>query len=195
MTGAYRGPLITWTEGPADTAPVLLLHDRFNDQDELQTLCDGLKAERRVIRVRGARTQMEDTYIKGYYWYYGPVNRPELSTLGDALYHLQNLVLHLASTAPEGRISLVGKGEGGVVALLLAMVWPDRIDRLVSIDGVLPDNLDSFPLDIRRATGLPALLIGDLAQFADTTTFLDDHGWSVETDSKADAVAPWLLSD
>ncbi len=181
MNDPYRGPLIIWKTGQQGAEPVLLMHDRFQDESELAALADSLGQDRQAVRVRSPRTQMEDTRIKGYYWFFGPPERPELSTLGDGLFHLETLILHLADASPSGKLALVGKGEGGVMALILAQVWPERISRVVSIDGGLPDNSASFPVDLKPAPGLPALLIRQTGDLAATATALAANGWAVES--------------
>lgn len=194
MADAYRGPLITWSVGSAGAEPVLLLHDRYKDHDELADLGAELAAKRRVVRVRGARTQMEDTSIKGYYWFIGPLERPELSTFGDGLHHLETLLLSLTDASPDRRVALVGHGEGGTMALTLALVWPERISRVVSIDGPLPANRDAFPLELRRASGLPVLLVPEARNLDETATALKQSGCRVETGRGTGAVADWLLT-
>ena len=192
MPESRRGPLITWSEGPVDAEPVLLLHDRYADHDQLDRFRAPLAGRHRVVRVRGARTQMEDTYIKGYYWFIGPPERPELSTFGDALHHLETLLLALAASAPAGKVALVGRGEGGTMALMLALVWPERVSRVVSIGGPLPANRAEFPLELRDGEGVRALLVPGAGPADGTAEALRAVGWQVETASDEGGAVDWL---
>ena len=85
MSVRTKGALITWTTGRPDGPPVVLLHDRYLDHDANDALGARLAPTHRVISARAARTQMEMGQIKGYYWFLGALDQPELSTLGDPL--------------------------------------------------------------------------------------------------------------
>lgn len=159
MSVRDHGALLTWTSGDPTGSPVLLWHDRYRDRDPQDPLLPALASGHRVVAARSARTQMEMGAIRGYYWFLGPLHRPELSTLGDALSHAERLVLDIAATTGE-RVSLVGRGEGGTLALLVGLLWPDVVSAVVSIGGPAPHNLDRLPLTWPPADGLPVLLVG-----------------------------------
>lgn len=169
--------LITWTTGVPDGIPVVLLHDRYRDHDELDALARDLAATHRVVAVRSARTQMENTLIKGYYWFLGPFERPELSTLGDGLHHLERLLLQL--TEGGGKVHLAGIGEGGTMALIMALVWPDLVASVASLDGPLPDTIDSLPLQLGSADGLAVLLAESTRDLGPSAAALTGRGAAV----------------
>lgn len=157
MSVREKGALLTWTTGDRNGPPVVLLHDRYLDHDSNDVLGRLLEPSRCVISVRSARTQMESGLTKGYYWYLGPLDQPELSTLGDALSHLERLLATLSDNG-QRRLALVGTGEGGSVALLIALLWRELVSGVVSIDGPLARNIADMPLDFPPADGLPVLL-------------------------------------
>jgi pimeloyl-ACP methyl ester carboxylesterase len=185
-----RGQLITWTSGLSSGPTVLLLHDRYGDHDHLDALGAAFAQTHRVVAVRSARTQMEDTGIKGYYWFLGAHERPELSTLGDGLYHLEKLLLAMTKDAP---VTLVGVREGGTMALTLALVWPDLISGVASLGGVVPTSLDSLPVSLQPLDGLPILLADNGTDLATTVITLIERGGEVERRTQASEadVASW----
>lgn len=194
MTDGRKTALITWTTGDRDKPPVILLHDRYLDHDFTAALGDRLVASNCVVTTRAARTQMEMGLIKGYYWFLGPLERPELSTLGDGLHHLERLLLSLNEETGK-RIALCGIGEGGTIALLIAMVWPELIAGVASIDGPLPLNLSDLPVDFGDINGLDILLAERDRDLAATTASLVARGASVSRiAADDDAIAAWLVA-
>jgi predicted esterase len=192
MSVRTRGALITWTTGDRDAPTVVLLHDRYLDHDANDALAALLEPSRRVVSVRGARTQMEMGLIKGYYWHLGRLDQPELSTLGDALSHLELLLVGLARETGK-RIALVGTGEGGGIALLLSLLWRELVAGAVSIDGPLAANIAAMPLSIGPAADLPVLLAERDTNLSATAVALTARGASVTTLPASDqAIADWL---
>jgi pimeloyl-ACP methyl ester carboxylesterase len=171
--------------GIADGAlePVVVLHDRYADLDALDDLADRLTAERLVVAVRAARAQILDQFVHGYYWYLEiEAGEPELSTLGDALAQLETLLLDVTEGAPGGRAVLVGEGQGGVVALLLASIWPEKVRAVVALDAAVPVLPDEVGLEATRMDGLPVLLIGEGSpgSRSSSDTFFEGRGASVQ---------------
>lgn len=171
--------------GTADggLAPVLLLHDRYADLDALDDLADRLTPDRLVVAVRAARAQILDQFVHGYYWYLEiEAGEPELSTLGDALAQLETLLLEVTSGTPKGRAVLVGEGQGGVVALLLASVWPEKVRTVVAMNAEAPSLPDVVGLGTARMDGLTVLLVSDGFSGLGSTSdaFLEERGASVE---------------
>jgi hypothetical protein len=194
MSVRTRGALITWTTGRPDAAPVLLLHDRYLDHESTNALATLLARSNRVVSVRSARTQMEMGQIKGYYWYLGALDHPELSTLGDALTHLERLVLDIHREGGR-RVALAGAGEGGSIALLMGLLWPEIISGVCSIDGPLPANIAEMPLALSPADGMPMLLVERNVGLGATMAALALRGATVNTDDPSDAdIASWLAA-
>ena len=192
MSVRSKGALITWTTGVPDGAPVMLLHDRYLDHDASDTLAAALEPTHRVVSVRSARTQMEDGFIKGYYWYLGPYDVPELSTLGDALHHLERLLVRVNAESGR-RVALVGTGEGGSMALAMGLLWREIVAGIVSIDGPLFRTLDEIPMTLPATDGLPVLLAGRTRDMSASATALAARGASVGGGAdEAGAIARWV---
>ena len=192
MSVAEKSTLITWTTGVPEAPTVLLLHDRYLDHDASDALGAALAGSHRVVSVRAPRTQMEMGFIKGYFWFLGPLNRPELSTFGDGLHQLERLVMQVGGQT-SARVAIAGVGEGGVLALLIGLLWPELVSAIVAIDAGLPDNLDDFPLDLPPPNGLPVLLVERERDLAAIAGGLSSRGTAVERLRGDDAtVASWL---
>lgn len=194
MSVREKGALITWTTGRPDAPPVVLLHDRYFDHDANDALAARLAPTSRVVSVRSARTQMESGLVKGYYWHLGPLDEPEMSTMGDALSHLERLLIDLNRETGR-RIALVGTGEGGSVALLMSLIWRELVSGVASIDGPLAGNLDDMPVDLQPAAGLPVMLIERRTALAPSSIALAARGASVRIGIASDeTLVRWLTS-
>lgn len=194
MSDSRKTALITWTTGERDRPPVILLHDRYLDHAATAALGQLLASTNRVVSARSARTQMEKGLIKGYYWFLGPFERPELSTLGDGLHHLERLLLSLNEETGK-RVALAGYGEGGTIALLIALIWPELISGVAALDGPLPLTLDELPLELGNAEGLNVLLTEHDRDLTASTAGLVARGASVSRIAHDDAaVARWIAA-
>ena len=156
MSARTKSLLYTKRQGDPGGTPWLLLHDRHGDLPDAEALGAACPDGTLRIAVRAPRLQTSGatSRVGGFYWYFGPIDRPELSTLGDALYQLEIVLLEAAQASPTGKAGLIGKGEGGAVALLMAQIWPDKIEKVIAIDANLPTNLDDIPFDRRELDGL-----------------------------------------
>ncbi|MFT4014651.1 MAG: hypothetical protein QM682_14910 [Paracoccus sp. (in: a-proteobacteria)] len=156
-------------DGPRDGTPWLVLHHRYGDLTDARALGARVLGDQALrIAVRSARTQTRGSLAppKGSFWFIGPPDRPELSTLGDALYQLDLLLEDLREVDGIDRLNLLGHGEGAVVGLLLALVRPDRIASVVAIDPAFPANFDRMPLAVGDTHGLRIELRGPAADCA-----------------------------
>jgi len=169
------------TGGPT----VVLLHERYEDLTALDDVAAQLETDHAVLAVRGARTQIRDQFVHGYYWFieHEPC-QPEASTLGDALAQLElGLLEHEADTDGAGFV-LVGRGQGATVALLLAVGWPELVRAVVAIDGCDPTLVQAVGPGDGRLDALRVLLLvsstEDLVDAARTRTRLEKRGARVE---------------
>jgi pimeloyl-ACP methyl ester carboxylesterase len=174
-----RSLLSTVSRGPEGGAPVLLLHDRYQDETALTAAASQCGQDRRTICIRSARTQMSGTGILGYYWYIGPIDRPELSTFGDGLFQLERLLIEV--TSENLKADILGFGEGGVVALCLGLAWPERIASVTAYDADLPKNIDAMPIEDRDLSGLRVRLAEGATGGARAAQRFERRGANVET--------------
>lgn len=147
--------LHTAWDGDPGGEPVLILHDRYGDLQSARLMGQVLGDSVLRIAVRSARLQTVGGAAEpqGYFWYVGPVDAPELSSLGDGLHQLEKLFIQSVENH-GGKVSLFGKGEGGVMALLLAMIWPECVGRLSLVDTPFPRNMERIPVGARELAGL-----------------------------------------
>lgn len=154
--------LYTIRQGPPDGAPFFVLHDRYESLEHAEALGARLGEDRLRIAVRAPRVQTMggSGMTRGHFWYIGPRERPELSTLGDGLYQLELLIDETWQAYGQRPLGLLGRGEGGTIALLAACLFPDRFSHVVALDAVLPVNLADMPIEPRRLDGVNVLLAG-----------------------------------
>lgn len=154
--------LLTQRRGPAEAMPWLVLHDRWGMLEDALELADLLGPDALTIAIRAPRVQnMGGTgQTKGYFWTVGPVNAPELSTLGDGLYQLEIVLEENLAFYGKSRLGVLGKGQGGVIALLLATIFPDKVKRAIIIDATLPANLSLMPFE-PSLKGVEVVLVGE----------------------------------
>lgn len=161
MTGG--SVLYTADDGAPGGLPFLVLHHRYGGLDDARALGAmlGDHVHRRAIRALRTQTDGGMGVPMGYYWYVGPVETPEPATLADGLSQLEAEFLQAAARHPSGKAGLFGRGEGGVMALLIALIWPEKCAALVLQDVPLPGNLDRLPLGPGRVDGLAVFILGD----------------------------------
>jgi alpha-beta hydrolase superfamily lysophospholipase len=162
--------------GPAEGRPYLVLHDRYGSLEDARTLGRTLAPEdANVLAIQAPRLQTVGGVgkVQGYYWYVGPRERAELTSLGDSLFHLEHLMLEAAKSGQK--VTLVGAGEGGTMALLTAMTWPEKIAEIIALDAALPLNFARIPIEWPAPGGLKVTLVGkDPSEF--TTDLLVARG-------------------
>ena len=166
-----RSLLFTAHDGPSSGPPFLVLHERYGSLDSARGLGQFLGANAFRVAVRSARLQTTggDGETYGFYWYVGPEDEPELSTLGDGLYQLELLLLESFRRCGHKKVGLLGSGEGGCVALLMGLARPELISIVVAIDAQLPINFTSIPIDIPPLDNLPILLVQRLNEMSSET--------------------------
>jgi pimeloyl-ACP methyl ester carboxylesterase len=127
--------VITWGEPAPDAAgrvPLVLLHGWMDVGASFQFLVDALRTERPIVALDWRGFGLTSTPHADSYWF--PDYLGDLDGVLDAL--------HL-----EGPIDLLGHSMGGNVVMLYAGVRPQRVRRLV--------NLEGFGLPDARATSAP----------------------------------------
>lgn len=81
----------------------------------------------------------------------------EPATFGDALYAVEQLAAGAHARWPAPQL-LVGHGQGGALALALALLVPELLAGVVALDAVLPD-VPGWERPSCRLDGLPVLLL------------------------------------
>lgn len=160
--------LYTADDGTPGAPWFLVLHDRYGGLEDARALGAmlGDHVHRRAIRALRTQTDGGMGVPMGYYWYVGPVDMPEPATLADGLSQLEAEFLHAAARHPAGTAGLFGQGEGAVMALLIALIWPEKCAALVLDNVPLPRNLDRLPLGPGRVDGLPVFVLGASTEVA-----------------------------
>lgn len=190
-----RSFLYTSREGAPDGAPFLVFHDRYLLLQDAEALAKVIDDDAIRIAVQSPRAQSAggSGITKGYFWYIGPLNKPELSTLGDGLYQLELLIDETFERYGQRKIGLYGTGEGGVIAMLAGLIFPDKVSAVVAIDAPFPTNIDQMPLEVRALDGLPVLLSGEHAASAhDALTQRGALVTTAETAPQPQAIADFL---
>ena len=120
-----RHHLLEWGDDALDTParpPLLLLHGWMDVAASFQFVVDAFADDRHVLALDWRGFGASDTPAADTYYF------PEY--LGDL-----ELVLDALFGADRGPIDLLGHSMGGNVAMLYAGVRPDRIRRLVNLEG------------------------------------------------------------
>jgi pimeloyl-ACP methyl ester carboxylesterase len=140
--------------------PVIVLHGRDRDLHATADLEAVLAGDRTTIAIQGPRAQTLAETVVGYSWYLEPPGGPiELSTLGDALAQLEQGLLRLLDGGGSVPVTIVGEGQGGTMALLLASIWPELVTRAVAIGGSFPQLPPEVGLPSGAMTGVRIVLL------------------------------------
>jgi len=135
----------TWGEPAAGQAPLVLVHGWMDVAASWQFVVDAFAQERRVIAPDWRGYGLTETPPTDNYWF------------PDYLADLDFLLDHYAQETP---VDLVGHSMGGNVAMLYAGTRPERIRRLVNLEGFgMPATRPS------QAPGRYAKWIGELKAF------------------------------
>jgi pimeloyl-ACP methyl ester carboxylesterase len=156
-----------WGEPDASVPPLVLVHGWMDVSASWQFMVDALQASRWIIAPdwRGFGLTRPPTPVDSY-WF------------PDYLADLDALLDHYAGERP---VDLVGHSMGGNVAMMYAGVRPDRIRRLV--------NLEGFGMPETR----PAQAPGRYAQWLDEIKALHQGEQTLKSYESAEAVARRLM--
>ena len=164
----WRYHLREWGEPVAGRPPLVLVHGWMDVGASWQFMVDALAQERWIIAPDW----------RGYGLTTGPGPRPDAYWFPDYLGDLDAL---LDTISPEQPVDLVGHSMGGNVAMMYAGVRPQRIRRLV--------NLEGFGLPATR----PAQAPGRLAEWLDEIKALRRGDMDLKTYDNAEGVARRLM--
>ena len=160
--------LRSWGEPSAQRAPLVLVHGWMDVAASWQFVVDALQADRHIVAPdwRGFGLTTTTAPPTDSYWF------PDYIADLDAL---------LDEVAGEHAVDLVGHSMGGNVATLYAGVRPQRVRRLV--------NLEGFGLPASS----PAQAPGRYAQWLDETRALRRGETELKTYDSPDGVARRLM--
>ncbi|MBK1794172.1 alpha/beta fold hydrolase [Devosia sp. WQ 349] len=167
--------LQTQRHGP-ETAPLwFVFHDRWQMLEDAVTVAERLGPDALAVSVRAPRAQSRGGtgQVMGYFWAVGPQDYPELSTLGDGLYQLELLLDENLQRYGRTKLNLLGYGEGGMVALTLAAIFPDKVEAVIVKDAYLPLNIDAMPIRASLAGVQVALELSEAVSHERVQTLVD----------------------
>ena len=164
----WRYHLLEWGEPTPGRPPLVLLHGWMDVAASWQFMVDALAQDRWIVAPDW----------RGYGQTTGPGPNPDAYWFPDYLGDLDALLDHLS---PEVPVDLVGHSMGGNVAMMYAGVRPDRIRRLV--------NLEGFGLPATRPAQAPARL----AEWLDEIKALRRGELALKTYDSAEGVARRLM--
>ena len=102
------------------------------------------------------------------------------------------LLQHEVQTGEAG-IALIGRGQGAILALLLATAWHELVRAVVATDGCDPHLPEEFAPDAELLEGLRVLLLvsnaGDLARSSRTRARLEGLGAQVDARAQTSSAA------
>lgn len=152
--------------GPTDPLPLVLLHGWMDVAASYQFVVDALAHHRFVIAPDWRGFGLTESGGVDHFWH------------PDYLADLDGLLDHYA---PHGPVDLVGHSMGGNVAMVYAGVRPQRIHRLI--------NLEGFGLPATR----PAQAPGRYAQWMDEVKALRRGEKELKAYDSVDSVARRLI--
>ncbi|MFG6432212.1 alpha/beta fold hydrolase [Roseateles sp. LYH14W] len=120
-----RQHLLHWGSPQPGRPPLVLLHGWMDVGASFQFVVDALQGEREIVALDWRGFGLSETPDADCYWF--PDYLGDLDALLDAL-------------SPDAPVDLVGHSMGGNVAMSYAGVRPQRIRRLVNLEGFgMPD--------------------------------------------------------
>jgi pimeloyl-ACP methyl ester carboxylesterase len=135
-----------------------------------------LANQTRIIAPEAARIIMTYRVEAGHNWYAAPdPAHIEPASFGDSLWQIEQLIHDVVEESDEGipaagaprpalptgcRVTLLGFEQGAVLALTLACLWPELVERTIAVCGYLP-GVRGWEPPARTMDGLPVLLIHD----------------------------------
>ena len=164
----WRYHLREWGQPVAGQAPLVLVHGWMDVGASWQFMVDAMARDRWIVAPDW----------RGYGQTTTPGPRPDAYWFPDYLADLDALLDQLSPTVP---VDLVGHSMGGNVAMMYAGVRPERIRRLV--------NLEGFGLPATRPAQAPTRL----AQWLDEIRALRRGEMDLKTYDSAEGVAGRLM--
>jgi pimeloyl-ACP methyl ester carboxylesterase len=121
----------------------------------------------------------------GKLWFFERDGHVEPTLFGDTLRQVEAFLHDTVERDPdaeEAPLILVGRGQGGTLALVLATTWPELVDVVVAIDAILP-RVPGWDLSTGDLAGRRAQLLAvrrPTNELAETARTLRAAGAEVE---------------
>lgn len=172
---------------------ILALHGEAADHRQLLPLLAQVSPESGVIAPKSGRWSSWTADRQRYSWFQA-LSLPAIEPIGfgDSLWQLEGFILdvvqgHLGSAGlTEKTVDIVGFGQGAVLGLALAAVWPELFGRVIAIEGYWP-QVKGWRPPVRAMQDVAVTLILDPAGDVDrvlpdaTAREMTARGASVET--------------
>ncbi len=136
---------------------LLLLHGWTGDENSMWTFTANFPAEYAVLAPRAPFSAPKEK--GGYSWReikpstWGSPTLDELRPPADALVSLVDQWL-VALNIPDARFDVVGFSQGGAVATLLAILYPQRIRKMGVLAGFIPKGVGDEHLTLNLLAGV-----------------------------------------
>ena len=146
---------IRYPQGQETTGILLLLHGLTGDENSMWTFTPRIPDNYLVVSPRG----LYPSPLGGYGWREGEINGwPEISVFDETIQALLGLVDTVLSSATEvPQFSLMGFSQGAALAYSIALMVPERIDKLVGISGFMPEGAEEL-INGKRLLGRKAFV-------------------------------------
>jgi predicted esterase len=180
--------------GDDATQPLILaLHGEAADHRQLLPLIAQASPRRGVMAPKSGRWSSWTADRQRYSWFQS-LSLPAVEPIGfgDSLWQLEGFILdvvqgHLCSAASTAKsVDIVSFGQGAVLGLALAAVWPELFGRVIAIEGYWP-QVKGWRPPLRAMQDVAVTLILDPAGDVDhvladaTAREMTARGASVET--------------
>ena len=146
--------------------PLFMVHGWMDVSASFQFVVDAMKEDRHIIAPDWRGFGLTDVGEVDSFWY------------PDYLADLDALIDHFQ---PEGQIDLLGHSMGGTIVSMYAGVRPERIRKLINLEG------------FGMAAGRPAQAPGRYAKWLNQVKSLRNGGISLRSYPDTDAVADRLI--
>lgn len=121
---------------------LLLLHGWTGDENSMWIFTPRIPINYLVVSPRG----LYPTPLGGYGWREGEINGwSKIDDFNGAIEALLELVNSGSFTEAEvKKFSLLGFSQGAALSYALAVMHPERIDKLAGISGFMPENVNEY---------------------------------------------------
>lgn len=129
---------ITEAGGLRQASALIGLHDAQSRPSDLLPFLRQIGGGRRIVAPRSARWSAHGR--GGLYSWYSSISPPLVEPIGfgDSLIQLEAFILEEAAQEWAAANILVGIGQGGTMALMLAALWPELCRAVIAVDAIWP---------------------------------------------------------